>query len=258
MKSIIFIVNSKIFLIKSLIILQFFSRVKLDKLKEETSENNIESLYVDVVISPKFLNEQESRLNKQIDPGIRKNNKTLDEINFEIDILPNNKEFFFNLLKNKQLSSDNHRNMHTKFNLMYKFGIYSEIKNSNSLNQTVENYLKIALLKFFDKKSTEIDVRLVSLDKIKNDSNEIAFNPTVINIESNFQLSKNNISNSLINFAINRNKCTERNTSIKCDSSLKDETSLLYFSEFWISLNNPDTFRRFNYGRNYNQHLQIF
>lgn len=166
MKSIIFRVDSKIFLIKSLIVLQFLLSVKLEQFKEATSEDNHnnEALYVDILISPKVPDGNGTRLNKQIDPGIR-NNKTIDEINFEIDILPTNKNFFVNLLKNEQLIHNHHSNMHKKFNISYKFGIYSEITSSSSLNETIQSYFKIALLKFFDKKSNELDVKLVSLEK---------------------------------------------------------------------------------------------
>ena len=85
-----------------------------------------------------------------------------------------------------------------------------------------------------------MDLKFTSIFTSKENAKDTFYIQT--NLKSSFQISSQSITNALIDFSINKNKCffDKVINSVRCDSGLKDSTSLLYFSEFWIQLDNSN------------------
>ncbi len=137
--------------------------------------------------------------------------------------------------------------MHLKkpdYQALYSFGLYTDYSNILT-NEIVENYIQLALLKHFDCISNNIDVRLVGsgfTGQRRDKKIGIIFTPMKVSLTSSFKILSENVSSSLIDFSVNRRSCFVNETSglIECERNgkLKDAESLLYFSVFWIKLDN--------------------
>lgn len=224
--------NYKISLLHIFIIIQLLPiEVQLASLNTSTLDNNAsnDTIFVDLILSEKVSKSTEDL------------NRTTSRVN-NIPPTPvmNQQRSYFMIPRN--------------FSTLYSFKLYKTTSDVLSLNKTVEKFCKLALMKYFNRKSSELDLSLIENDFKPTLSRFIRFSHMKISLESDFNISASAVSKAFIEFSLNKNKCFIRKTvdlsDINCNSSVaKDADSLLNFYDFWIQIDNSTKLLKRHYDR---------
>jgi len=178
---------------------------------EEATEIDDANIYVDILVSDLIATNRSHSLNNNLTPTKLHKQRTFDE-------------------------SDG-----PDFHALYSFGLYTDYSNVLT-SQLVENYIQLAILRYFDCVSRSVEVRLLLGNGVwRERPTRVTFSPVQISLTSEFNITSANVSNALIDFAANGRACfvNETTGSIECSGGrAKDVESLLYFSEFWVRLDN--------------------
>jgi len=130
------------------------------------------------------------------------------------------------------------------YNLTYSFKILASVGRPYLCENTLKQLLKHAVLKHFDGRLKRLDVDLVNRTRLNtncsSDEDPECLFPTRVSVQfmAHFPLTQNEINEALNADAINKNKCKllRDKNKIECLKVLKDATSLLRISDYWIEL----------------------
>jgi len=115
-----------------------------------------------------------------------------------------------------------------------------------TLDTNIEQLVKHAVLKHFDGKLKKLDVHVLNVSNSTENCTDCLY-PMKFSIQfkSYFELTEKDIVDALSEDAINRNKCSkdEDKNAVECSSVLKDSSSLLRLSDYWIKLDNVPSSR---------------
>ena len=127
------------------------------------------------------------------------------------------------------------------YNLTYSVTIVAAVGQvkPDYVENTIEQLLKHAVLRHFDGKLKKLEVKIENVTHLQENCTECLF-PMKLRIvfKSYFELTQKEITESLSEDAINKNKCSvdKKKTIVECSSILKDSSSLIRLSDYWIEL----------------------
>jgi len=146
-------------------------------------------------------------------------------------------DFVFNFKIDETNSTvENSTSLPVKFRLSYPFEI-AAIAGSfdfTFMNNTIEQILKQAILKYYDGKLEHVLVKTVQ----STDTNKFPIKVSVV-FESNVAISELDVSESIIGFSVNKELCKldSKNGSVVCyEDEVKGSDSLLRLVDVWLRL----------------------
>jgi len=139
-------------------------------------------------------------------------------------------------------NTENNRTEKFPYDLMFPLKFIASvgpIATSDVLERNIEQLVKHAVLKHFDGKLKKLDAQIMNVTNLAENCTGCLY-PVRFCIEfrSYFELSVKEIVDALVEDSINKNKCTKNDArnAVECSSVLKDSSSLLRLSDYWIQL----------------------